>query len=70
MLSTRIRNANILLVTLKALGNEIAKNLVLAGIGTLTIADDGVVREEDLGGQFLVTEENLNQSVCAYILAY
>ncbi|KAM5456348.1 E1 ubiquitin-activating protein aos1 [Microsporum audouinii] len=58
----RIRNANILLVTLKGLGNEIAKNLVLAGIGTLTIVDDGMVREEDLGAQFLITEENLNQS--------
>lgn len=68
MSSTRIRNANILLVTLKALGNEIAKNLVLAGIGTLTVVDDGVVREEDLGGQFLVTEENLNQSVCSHLL--
>lgn len=41
---------------------------MLAGIGTLTIVDDGVVREEDLGGQFLVTEENLKQSVCSHLL--
>ncbi|KAG7290840.1 hypothetical protein NEMBOFW57_000845 [Staphylotrichum longicolle] len=35
----KIRNANILLVTMKAMANEIAKNLVLAGIGSLTILD-------------------------------
>ncbi|KAL2270324.1 hypothetical protein VTJ83DRAFT_2508 [Remersonia thermophila] len=35
----KIRNANILLITIRALGNEVAKNLVLAGIGSLTILD-------------------------------
>ncbi|KAI7609778.1 hypothetical protein KC319_g20810, partial [Hortaea werneckii] len=33
----RIRSANILLVSLRALGTEIAKNLTLAGISSLTI---------------------------------
>src|SRR5689334_22946578 len=53
-----IRNANILLIGIKALGNEIAKNLVLAGIGGLTILDHEAVTEDDLGSQFLVREEN------------
>ena len=52
----RIRSANILLITAKALANEVAKNLVLAGIGSLTIIDHQDVTEEDLGAQFFVAE--------------
>ncbi|KAG2412707.1 hypothetical protein HFD88_010264 [Aspergillus terreus] len=48
----KLRSANILLITFKALANEVAKNLVLAGIGTLTIIDHETVGEEDLGAQF------------------
>ena len=35
----RLRSAKILLIGMKALANEIAKNLVLAGVGSLTILD-------------------------------
>ncbi|KAL1843666.1 hypothetical protein VTJ49DRAFT_366 [Mycothermus thermophilus] len=52
----KIRNANILLVTIRALGNEIAKNLVLAGIGSLTILDPSPVSPADFGAQFLLSE--------------
>ncbi|KAL9587736.1 MAG: hypothetical protein Q9212_000027 [Teloschistes hypoglaucus] len=52
----RLRSANILLIGMKALANEIAKNLVLAGIGSLTILDDQVITEEDLGSQFFISE--------------
>jgi len=58
----RIRNANILLVTIKALGNEIAKNLVLAGIGSLTILDHEVVTEADLGAQFFLTSSHIGMN--------
>ena len=44
----KIRNANILLITMKALANEIGKNLVLAGIHSLTIVDHELVTESDL----------------------
>ncbi|KAK5944666.1 E1 ubiquitin-activating protein aos1 [Knufia obscura] len=57
-----IRNANILLIGMKALGNEIAKNLVLAGIGSLTILDHENVVEEDLGSQFLITEDDVGKN--------
>ncbi|KAL2164202.1 hypothetical protein VTH06DRAFT_3418 [Thermothelomyces fergusii] len=53
----KIRNASILIITMKALGNEIAKNLVLAGIGSLTILDPEPVTAADLGAQFLLAEE-------------
>ncbi|KAK3340965.1 hypothetical protein B0H65DRAFT_551362 [Neurospora tetraspora] len=54
----KIRSANILLITMKALANEIAKNLVLAGIGSLTINDHAVVSEADLGAQFFLSAED------------
>lgn len=59
----RLRSANILLITFKALANEIAKNLVLAGIGSLTILDHEVVTEMDLGAQFFVSQEHVGQKV-------
>jgi len=58
-----LRSANILLITIRALANEVAKNLVLAGIGSLTILDHEVVTEEDLGAQFFLTEEHVGQNV-------
>lgn len=60
----RIRNAHILLVSLRALGTEIAKNLTLAGISSLTIVDDEPVTESDLGSCYFLREEDLGKSVC------
>ncbi|KAK4915921.1 hypothetical protein LTR28_013490, partial [Elasticomyces elasticus] len=54
--STRIRSANILLVSLRALGAEIAKNLILNGIGSLTIVDSEPATEDDLGAQYFLRE--------------
>lgn len=59
----RIRSANILLVSLRALGTEIAKNLTLAGISSLTIIDNEAVTEEDLGTQYFLREEDVGKSV-------
>lgn len=61
---SRIRTANILLVSIKALANEIAKNLVLAGIGSITLADHEAVTEEDLGAQFFVSDADVGKNVC------
>lgn len=59
----RIRSAHILLVSLRALGTEIAKNLTLAGISSLTIVDDEPVTEDDLGAQFFIREEDIGKPV-------
>src|SRR5271167_652730 len=59
----RMRKANVLLITMKALGNEIAKNLVLAGIGSLTVMDSDVVTERDIESEFLVVEEDIGKNV-------
>jgi ubiquitin-like 1-activating enzyme E1 A len=58
----KIQAANILLISMKALANEIAKNLVLAGIGSLTIIDDQLVTEADLGAQFFLSQENVGEN--------
>lgn len=50
-------------MTCKALANEIAKNLVLAGVGSLTILDHEPVTEMDLGAQFFVSEQSVGQNV-------
>jgi ubiquitin-like 1-activating enzyme E1 A len=59
----RMRSANILLISIKALGTEIAKNLILNGIGSLTIVDSDQVSEEDLGAQYYVREEDIGRNV-------
>lgn len=63
ILSQRLRTAKILLITLKALGNEVAKNLVLAGIGSLTVLDHEVVTDDDLCSQFFVSEGDIGKNV-------
>jgi len=59
----RIRSANVLLISVKALGTEIAKNLILNGIGSLTIVDSGVVTEDDLGAQYFLRDEDVGRNV-------
>lgn len=61
-----MRNAHILLITIRALANEVAKNLVLAGIGSLTVLDPDIVTEDDLGGQFFIGEEHIGINVCLW----
>ncbi|RDA83714.1 hypothetical protein CP532_0218 [Ophiocordyceps camponoti-leonardi (nom. inval.)] len=52
----KIQNASVLLITMRALANETAKNLVLAGVGSLTLLDGNAVTESDLGAQFLLSD--------------
>jgi ubiquitin-like 1-activating enzyme E1 A len=47
---------------MKALANEIAKNLVLAGIGSLTIIDHEPVSEADLGAQFFISAADVGKN--------
>lgn len=65
---SRISKSRVLLVNLKGLGNEVAKNLVLAGIGSLTISDVGTVTEDDLGSQFFLRDEDVGQPRAAAAL--
>ncbi|KAJ2901029.1 putative sumo activating enzyme protein [Zalerion maritima] len=51
---SKIRSANVLLIQMRSLANEVAKNLVLAGIGKLTIIDHAPVTPLDRGSQFFL----------------
>lgn len=49
------------------MGSEVAKNLVLAGIGSLTIIDHEVITVTDVGSQFFISEADIgtNRAVAA-----
>lgn len=59
----KIRSANILLISIKALGTEIAKNVILNGINSLKILDSEAVTEDDLGAQYFLREEDIGKNV-------
>ncbi|WRT68143.1 uncharacterized protein IL334_005118 [Kwoniella shivajii] len=54
----RMRSSTVLVLSLRGVAHETIKNLVLAGIGRLIVADDSAVSEEDLGTGFLFREED------------
>ncbi|KAG0319390.1 SUMO-activating enzyme subunit 1 [Dissophora globulifera] len=58
----RMRNASILIAGMRALSNEVCKNIILAGVGSITILEHGTVTEEDLGAQFLLRQEDLGRN--------
>jgi ubiquitin-like 1-activating enzyme E1 A len=65
-----IRRADVLLVSMRALANEVAKNLVLTGINSLTVVDPATVSAEDLGAQFLLTDDDVGKNVCPPSLSH
>ncbi|ODQ80022.1 hypothetical protein BABINDRAFT_161667, partial [Babjeviella inositovora NRRL Y-12698] len=65
----RLRSANILLINLSGVGTEVAKNLVLGGIGALTVLDSHTVIAEDLSCQFFQTEADIGTSRVGAALA-
>lgn len=47
---------------MRGLATEVAKNIVLAGIGSLTILDSDVVVPSDLGAQFFLRESDIGKN--------
>jgi len=58
----RLRKAKVLLVGLSGLGNEVCKNILLAGIQHLTILDDTVLSDEECQLQFLAPQESVGMN--------
>lgn len=52
-----LMESNILLINADAVGTETLKNLVLPGVGNVTILDENAVKLEDLGNNFFVQED-------------
>ncbi|XP_069118433.1 SUMO-activating enzyme subunit 1-like isoform X1 [Argopecten irradians] len=63
----RLRASRVLLIGMRGLGAEVAKNIVLSGIKSLTMLDDTEVTEEDACSQFLLprTDVGKNRAVCS-----
>ncbi|XP_038237996.1 SUMO-activating enzyme subunit 1 isoform X2 [Dermochelys coriacea] len=58
----RLRASRVLLVGMKGLGAEVAKNLILAGIKGLTMLDHQQVSQEDTRAQFLIPVGSLGRN--------
>jgi ubiquitin-activating enzyme E1 len=55
----RMGNSNVLIIGLRGLGVEIAKNVVLAGVKSVTLYDPAPVVKSDLATQFFLREEDI-----------
>jgi ubiquitin-activating enzyme E1 len=51
----------VLIVGLRGLGVETAKNLILAGPGAVTLVDDHPTEVKDLGSNFFLTEADVGR---------
>eukprot|EP01063_Lacrimia_lanifica_P040509 TRINITY_DN9197_c0_g1_i3.p2 TRINITY_DN9197_c0_g1~~TRINITY_DN9197_c0_g1_i3.p2 ORF type:complete len:560 (+),score=210.53 TRINITY_DN9197_c0_g1_i3:47-1681(+) len=58
---TALEEAHVCLLGATAAGCEALKNLVLPGVGRVTVVDGGVVAAEDLGRNFFVEEEDIGK---------
>lgn len=57
----RMATSNVLIVGLQGLGVEIAKNLALAGVKSVTLYDPEPVAIQDLGTQFFLREDDVGK---------
>ena len=58
----RLRSSRVLVAGMKGLGNEVAKNLVLAGINSMTILDHELLTKEDGFSIFLAPTEEVGKN--------
>ncbi|PIN21175.1 NEDD8-activating complex, APP-BP1/UBA5 component [Handroanthus impetiginosus] len=68
---TALEKSSICLLNCGPTGTETLKNLVLGGVGNITVVDGSKVELGDLGNNFLVDESSVGQSkaktVCAFL---
>ncbi|XP_051873671.1 ubiquitin-like modifier-activating enzyme 1 isoform X2 [Pristis pectinata] len=58
----RMKNMNVLISGMRGLGVEIAKNIILAGVKSVTIHDEGTTEWSDLSSQFYLTEKDIGKN--------
>ena len=59
----RLRQANVLVIGVGGLGSEVVKNIVLAGVHSITLQDAHNVTEEDLISQLLVNPKHVGENI-------
>ncbi|KAM7006559.1 ubiquitin-like modifier-activating enzyme 1 [Tautogolabrus adspersus] len=58
----RMGKANVLIAGMRGLGVEIAKNVILSGVKSVTVQDEGHTAWSDLSSQFFLKESDLGQN--------
>ena len=58
---SKIQDLRVLIVGMRGLGIEIAKNIVLSGIKELKIYDENIIIINDLGSNFFLSEKNVGK---------
>uniref|UniRef100_A0A8C6LB57 E1 ubiquitin-activating enzyme n=1 Tax=Nothobranchius furzeri TaxID=105023 RepID=A0A8C6LB57_NOTFU len=58
----RMQNSSVLVSGMRGLGVEIAKNVILGGVKSVTVHDQGDAEWRDLSSQFYIREEDLGQN--------
>ncbi|XP_028679921.2 ubiquitin-like modifier-activating enzyme 1 isoform X2 [Erpetoichthys calabaricus] len=58
----RLQTTNVLISGMRGLGAEIAKNVVLAGVRSVTVHDEGEVQWGDLSSQFFLKESDVGKN--------
>ncbi|XP_043936660.1 ubiquitin-like modifier-activating enzyme 1 [Protopterus annectens] len=58
----RMQSSDVLISGMRGLGVEIAKNVILGGVKSVTIHDQGVAQWVDLSSQFYLREEDLGKN--------
>lgn len=57
-----MRNSKILIAGLNGLGGEIAKNIILSGVKSVTFLDEKLVTENDFASQFFIPRDQLGKN--------
>ncbi|XP_071751291.2 ubiquitin-like modifier-activating enzyme 1 [Centroberyx gerrardi] len=65
----RMGTASVLIAGMRGLGVEIAKNVILSGVKSVTIQDEGLALWTDLCSQFFLSESHLGQNRATSSLA-
>lgn len=65
----RMRQSNVLIVGLSGLGVEVAKNVILAGVRSVTLHDEAPARASDLAAQFYLSETDIGKPRAAQCIA-
>ena len=60
----KIINLKILIIGLRGLGIEIAKNIILTGTKEVSISDKNICQINDLGSNFYINENDINKKTC------
>ncbi|GMM27850.1 Ula1 protein [Martiniozyma asiatica (nom. inval.)] len=65
----KLSESHVAMINISIAGTELLKNLVLPGVGHITIIDDSLVNEIDISGNFFLNVENLGNSKAKSIAA-